>query len=163
MKKEIFPIALILILAFSRLIPHPPNFTPIISMAVMSGFFLRNIRLSLLVVVFSMLISDIIIGIHSNMFFVYFSLILIIFTFNMLTKKMNILNVALLSFCGSLLFFMISNFGVWLNSTLYEKNISGLINCYTMAIPFFHNTLISTLFFSYIAMFANSSLRKISI
>ena len=137
MKKEIFPIALILILAFSRLIPHPPNFTPIISMAVMSGFFLRNIRLSLLVVVFSMLISDIIIGIHSNMFFVYFSLILIIFTFNMLTKKMNILNVALLSFCGSLLFFMISNFGVWLNSTLYEKNISGLINCYTMAIPFF--------------------------
>ena len=92
MKKEIFPIALILILAFSRLIPHPPNFTPIISMAVMSGFFLRNIRLSLLVVVFSMLISDIIIGIHSNMFFVYFSLILIIFTFNMLTKKMNILN-----------------------------------------------------------------------
>ena len=163
MKKEIFPIALILILAFSRLIPHPPNFTPIISMAVMSGFFLRNIRLSLLVVVFSMLISDIIIGIHSNMFFVYFSLILIIFTFNMLTKKMNILNVALLSFCGSLLFFMISNFGVWLNSTLYEKNISGLINCYTMAIPFFHNTLISTLFFYYIAMFANSSLRKISI
>ena len=52
MKKEIFPIALILILAFSRLIPHPPNFTPIISMAVMSGFFLRKISLSLLVVVF---------------------------------------------------------------------------------------------------------------
>ena len=162
MKKEIFPIALILILAFSRLIPHPPNFTPIISMAVMSGFFLRNIRLSLLVVVFSMLISDIIIGIHSNMFFVYFSLILIIFTFNMLTKKMNILNVALLSFCGSLLFFMISNFGVWLNSTLYEKNISGLVNCYTMAIPFFHNTLISTLFFSYIASFISSCQKQLN-
>ena len=46
---------------------------------------------------------------------------------------------------------------------LNQKNISGLVNCYTMAIPFFHNTLISTLFFSYIAMFANSSLRKISI
>ena len=67
MKKEFFPIVLILILAFSRIIPHPPNFTPIISMAVMSGFLLKNSYTSIVVVLLSMLISDIIIGFHSGM------------------------------------------------------------------------------------------------
>ncbi len=49
LKKEIFPISLILILAFARLIPHPPNFTPIIAVALISGYFFKNINLSLLI------------------------------------------------------------------------------------------------------------------
>ena len=163
MKKEFFPIVLILILAFSRIIPHPPNFTPIISMAVMSGFLLKNSYTSIVVVLLSMLISDIIIGFHSGMIIVYLSLTLIIFTFNKFSKKLSILNVALLSLSGSLLFFIITNFGVWITSELYDKNISGLLKCYVLAIPFFHNTLVSTLFFSYIAMLANMSFKKISV
>ena len=58
LKKEIFPISLILILAFTRLIPHPPNFTPIIAVAIMSGYFFRNIYVSFLILLFSMLMSD---------------------------------------------------------------------------------------------------------
>ena len=38
-KKNAFPIGLILILAFARLIPHPPNFTPVIAVAILSGIF----------------------------------------------------------------------------------------------------------------------------
>ncbi len=58
LKKEIFPISLILILAFARLIPHPPNFTPIIAVAIISGYFFKNINLSLLTLLIAMLISD---------------------------------------------------------------------------------------------------------
>ena len=58
LKKEIFPISLILILAFARLIPHPPNFTPIIAVAIVSGYFFKNINLSLLTLLIAMLISD---------------------------------------------------------------------------------------------------------
>ena len=56
LQKEIFPISLILLLAFSRLLPHPPNFTPIIAVAIMSGYFFKNIKLSFIVLLISMLL-----------------------------------------------------------------------------------------------------------
>ena len=149
LKKEVFPVSLILILAISRLIPHPENFTPIIAMAIMGGYVFRNLYLSFFVVLFSMLLSDFFIGFYSHMFFVYFSLFFLILVFFSLTKKINYKNLFIFSFLGSVIFFMISNFGVWIVGDLYERNIDGLIKCYFMAIPFFKNTFLSTLIFSY--------------
>ena len=149
LRLEIFPISLILILAFSRLIPHPPNFTPIIATALMSGFLLKNKHLSLIVVLISMVISDLIIGFYSSYFFVYFSLILIILIFSKFIKKVNFKNLFVLSISSSLLFFVVTNFGVWMMGDLYEKNLNGLALCYILAIPYFTNTLLSTIFFSY--------------
>ena len=149
LKKEVFPVSLILILAISRLIPHPENFTPIIAMAIMGGYVFRNLYLSFFVVLFSMLLSDFFIGFYSHMFFVYFSLFFLILVFFSLTKKINYKNLFIFSFLGSVIFFMISNFGVWIVGDLYERNIDGLIKCYFMAIPFFKNTFLSTIIFSY--------------
>jgi len=70
-KKEIFTISLILILAISRIIPHEPNFTPIISVAIMSGYFFRNIYLSYTTLFIAMLLADSFIGFYENMFFIY--------------------------------------------------------------------------------------------
>ena len=67
LKKEIFPIGLILILALAKLIPHPPNFTPIIAVAIMSGYFFRNIYLSFAVLLVAMLLADTFIGFYNNM------------------------------------------------------------------------------------------------
>jgi len=149
LKKEIFPISLILILALSRLMPHPDNFTPIIALAIMSSYFFRNINFSYSVMLFSMLLADFFIGFYSYMLFVYISLFLIVLIFFKISKKMNYKNLFIFSFFGSVIFFLISNFGVWLVGNLYERNINGLIECYFMAIPFFKNTIISTLIFSY--------------
>ena len=55
-----------------------------------------------------------------------------------------------LSFIGALTFFIISNFGVWISGSYYDISTQGLLNCYIMAIPFFTNTLLSTLFFAVI-------------
>jgi len=159
MKKEIFPISLILILALARLIPHPPNFTPIIAVAILSGYFFKNIYMSFVILIISMLISDILIGFYNNIFFVYISLLLISLIFFKIGKKINYKNLIAYSFLGSLIFFIISNFGVWLLSGLYEKNLNGMIECYILAIPFFRNTFLSTLIFSYPSIFLYRSFR----
>ena len=159
LKKEIFPISLILILAFARLIPHPPNFTPIIAVALVSGYFFKNIQLSLLTLLVAMLLSDLFIGFYENMIFVYVSLLIITFIFHKISNKVNFKNLFIYGFAGSLIFFVISNFGVWalgspgLDNLPYEKSIAGLIECYIFAIPFFGNTFLSTLIFAYPAIF----------
>ena len=160
LKKEIFPIGLILILALSRLMPHPDNFTPIIALAIMSSYFFRNINFSYAIMLFSMLLADFFIGFYSHMLFVYLSLFLIVLIFFKISKKMNYKNLFIFSFFGSAIFFLISNFGVWLVGNLYERNINGLIECYFMAIPFFKNSIISTLIFSYSSLIIYKSSNK---
>ena len=159
LKREIFPISLILILTFARLIPHPPNFTPIIAVAMMSGYFFKNINLSFLVLFAAMFFSDLFIGLYQNIIFVYASLLLITFIFYKISKKINFKNLFVYGFIGSLIFFIISNFGVWALGSpgafdvAYDKNLSGLIECYFLAIPFFGNTFLSTIIFAYPALF----------
>ena len=160
LKKEIFPIGLILILALSRLMPHPDNFTPIIALAIMSSYFFRNINFSYTIMLFSMLLADFFIGFYSHMLFVYLSLFLIVLIFFKISKKINYKNLFIFSFFGSVIFFLISNFGVWLVGNLYERNINGLIECYFMAIPFFKNTITSTLIFSYSSLIVYKSSNK---
>ena len=160
LKKEIFPNGLILILALSRLMPHPDNFTPIIALAIMSSYFFRNVNFSYTIMLFSMLLADFFIGFYSHMLFVYLSLFLIVLIFFKISKKMNYKNLFIFSFFGSVIFFLISNFGVWLVGNLYERNINGLIECYFMAIPFFKNTIISTLIFSYSSLIIYKSSNK---
>jgi len=160
------PIVLILILSFSRLIPHPPNFTPIIAVAILSSYFFKNIYLSCATLLISMLLADAFIGFYSNMFFVYFSLLLILFIFHRISEKMNFKNLFICGFIASLIFFIISNFGVWVLGSPgvldlpYEKNLNGLVECYVLAIPFFGNTFLSTLIFSYPAIFIYKSFNK---
>ena len=165
--KEIFPIGLVLLLAFSRLIPHPPNFTPIVAVAIMSGYFFKNIKLSFVVLLISMLLVDVFIGFYKHMLFVYLSLFLITFIFFKISDKINFKNLFVFGFLGSLIFYLVSNFGVWASGVLspitnlpYEKNLNGLISCYLLAIPFFKNTLFSTIIFSYAAFLANHFFAK---
>ena len=159
LKKEIFPISLILILALARLIPHPPNFTPIIAVAIMSGYFFKNINLSFLVLIVAMLVSDLFIGFYENVIFVYASLLLITFIFYKISNKISFKNLFIYGFAGSLIFFIVSNLVVWalgspgVYDIAYEKNLNGLIQCYILAIPFFGNTFLSTLIFAYPAIF----------
>ena len=151
--KILYPIGVILFLAFSRLIPHPPNFTPVISIALLSGYFFSNIYLSVTVLLISIFISDFFLGFYENMIYVYFTFILINLIFFKISYKINFKNLYLFSCFATLIFYLVSNFSVWATGTLYEKNLAGLINCYVLAIPFLKNTLISTLFYSYLGLF----------
>jgi len=144
MKKNLLLILLIILFgSITRLIPHPPNFTPILSMFLFSGVYFGNKKLSVFVPILSMLLSDLIIGFGTISLWVYLPLLLITLIGHKF-KNINIGSVLTASFT----FFVISNFGVWLMG--YPKTIEGLISCYVLAIPFFTNTLISTFAYSFV-------------
>jgi len=128
----------------SRFIDHAPNFTPILSIAIMSSMYIKN-RWVFLIPISIMFISDLFIGSHIMAPWIYFSILIICLL--AYSAKNNISNIFLYSIVGSIIFFIISNFGVWLSGG-YTHSLEGLILCYTMAIPFFKNTLMSTSLFS---------------
>ncbi len=147
----LLPICLILILSFSRLIPHPSNFTPILAVGVFSGFYFRQFYLSLFVVIFSMFIGDLFLGFHSLMFFTYVALAIAVLI-GLCVKHFKFTEILYSGLASSVCFFIITNFGAWLtHGEMYAKNFSGLMQSYVMAIPFFQNTLIST--FLYLLLF----------
>ena len=160
LKYFLLPVGLILVLSFSRLIPHPSNFTPILAVGVFAGFYFRNFILSLFIVISSMFIGDLVIGFHNTMIFTYSSLILAV-AIGLLIKKLNFKAVLFGGLSSSVVFFIVTNFGSWLTLEMYEKNLSGLLQSYFMAIPFFHNTLISTLIYLIVLkLFLEFSIKK---
>ena len=147
MNKKHFIIALIMLLtALSRLIPHPPNFTPFIAIALFSGFYAANKVLIYGLPIVTMLISDLFLGFYSISIFVYLSFLLISF-FGTMSKNPGAIKIISGVLLGSVSFFIITNFGVWILGG-YPRNFTGLLSCYTMAIPFFKNTLAGSFFYS---------------
>ena len=136
---------LITILAFSRLMPHPPNFTPLLGMAVFSGVIFDRKILAFVVPLVAMLLSDLVIGFHSSMPIIYFAIMLNVGVGFLLVSKFSYLKSILALVSGALIFFIVTNFAVWLGSGIYSQDLNGLISCYIMALPFFQNTLLSSL------------------
>jgi hypothetical protein len=138
---------MILAAAFTRLIPHPPNFTAVGAMALFGGAYFSEKKFAFIVPLAAMLISDLIIGFHNGMLSVYLSFVLIVGIGILLSQKIKFKNVVAASLLSSVLFFILTNFQMWIQSPLYAKDISGLITCYVAAIPFFHHTVLGDLFF----------------
>ena len=131
-----------------RFLPHPPNFTPVIAMAFYLPIFFGMWCIPFLLLAFA--ITDFFIGFHSLLVWTWGGLALI----SLISKFSNsILSRLFLSFVGAVIFYIISNFGVWFSGSLYQYSIEGLIQCYIMALPFFTNTLLSTIIFSLLIEF----------
>ena len=130
-------------LAASRFIPHPPNFTSLLALSFYIPALLGIRFIPALILCF--VISDYFIGFHGLTFFTWSSVLIIGLVSKFFKKKMSKRIIG--SLFGAFIFFFITNFGVWLTD-MYPNNIDGLINCYTLAIPFFGYTLTSTLTYS---------------
>ena len=132
-----------LVLAASRFIPHPPNFTSLLALSFYVPAILGIRYLPALVL--SFFITDLVIGFHGTTLFTWGSVILI----GLLSKFLVSNTVTRISgaLIGASLFFVITNFGVW-SLGFYGYTIEGLITCYTLAIPFFGNTIVGTIIFS---------------
>ena len=140
-------LGLVALLALSRLIPHPPNFTPILGMAVFSGAIINKRFFAYLVPLLAMLLSDLYLGFHASMPIIYFSLAICVLIGTFIEARVTILNSFLSISLGVLAFFLITNFMVWYGSGMYESSISGLMTCYFMALPFVQNTFISSILY----------------
>ncbi len=142
MTRYIFTFVLILLAALSRLLPHPPNFAPITAIALFGAVYLDK-KHTFIVPLAAMLISDYFIGFYSGWMWVYASFIAIGFIGLWLRNHRRIAQTIGATLAGSILFFIVTNFGVWVSSQVtYSKTVTGLIECYIAAIPFFRNTLL---------------------
>jgi hypothetical protein len=131
-----------------RLLPHPPNFTPIAAMALFGGAYLGRRGLAFAAPLGALFLSDTIIGFHSHMWATYLSMVLIVLIGWAVGARISFLRVGAAAVASSVLFFLLTNFSVWLGSSVYPQTVAGLAACYAAAIPFFQNTLAGDLFFS---------------
>lgn len=153
---------IILLAAFTRIMPHPPNFSPIAAIGLFGAAHFAKKWQAFFIPLIGIWVSDLVINnyvysssssnivwFYSGFYWQYISYILIIFAglfiFNRgisLTKTVG----GMISSSG--IFFLVSNFGVWAGGTMYPKNFGGLITCYAAGIPFIHNTIISDVLFT---------------
>ena len=140
---------LILLTVMSRLVPHPPNFNPVAALGLFAGVYI-GLRRYWMIPLAALLFSDFIIGFYHpiEMLFVYigFAASAIIGRVFLL-RKHNMVQLGASVLYSAIIFFILSNFGVWLTGLHYPMTVAGLIQCYVMALPFFGNTLFGDLFY----------------
>lgn len=130
--------------ALLRLLPHPPNFTPVVAIAIVSAACFEKRVLQIGFPLGIMLFTDAVLGFHSLMPVVYGALVVAGMSGGLLRQRVSFSRVLGSGMMGSLVFFVVSNFGVWFFSGMYPGTFAGLMACYVAAIPFFHNTLMAT-------------------
>lgn len=139
-------ISLIVVGILLRFIPHSPNFTPVAAIALFGGAYL-NKKESCLVPLVLMVASDLVLGLHNTVFFTWGSFALIALLGYAIKAKPTALRIGSMSLLSSLIFFAVSNFGVWMMGW-YPRSASGLAECYMMALPFLRDFALSTLVYS---------------
>lgn len=158
MNKKLLIITLfILVAAIVRVLPHAPNFTPIGAMALFAGAYIGNRLLSFIIPTIAMVISDALMGFSGwaypeQIITVYATFLLITLLGSGMRNNKGVLRVGLFSVSASVVFFITTNFMVWVGGfyhvpALYTLDLAGLIQCYVAAIPFFSPTLASDLFY----------------
>jgi len=152
---------MILLAALSRLVPHPANFAPIGAMALFGAAYYSKRHWAFIIPIASMWISDLILNnavygqyfdhfvwFYSGSLFTYGAFALIVLLGMFTLKKVRIPRLAASALGASVIFFIVSNFGVWFSWAMYPKDLGGLMACYAAGIPFFKNTLAGDLVYS---------------
>ena len=146
-------IILIALAVISRLIPHLWNFTSVGAVILFSTFYFKNKQISYLIPLAIIMISDLCLLYLQNKPLastgIYICFLLYIPLGSLIIKEVKTKNIALAGISGATLFFITSNFLVWIPGTMYPLSLSGLITCYTAAIPFFLNHIAGNLFWSF--------------
>ncbi len=154
--------ALIFLCAFSRIIPHMPNFSPLGAIGLFGAAHFSKKWQAFLIPIAATWLSDLFINnviygqyypeftwFYQGFYWQYGSYILITLTgFAIFKNKVNIAKVLTGALASTAIFFLISNFGCWIGSTTYPQNFGGLMTCYAAGIPFLKGTLLGNLFYS---------------
>jgi hypothetical protein len=139
---------MILIAAASRLVPHPPNFAPITALALFSGAKFSDKRLALLVPITALVLSDTVLGFYKQLWIVYGAFCLVVCIGFLVRRRSSSFVIAAATLTSSILFFVLTNLGVWVFGSLYPKTVEGLITCYIAAIPLFQNAVLGDVFYT---------------
>ena len=139
-------IAMVVLGACARLLPHPWNFTPLIAMALFAGVQAKKATTGALSIVVTLALGDAIMGFHPGYWYVYAAALLPVFLGRLIRGRdggdQHIGPIALTALASSLSFAVITNFMVWATSSLYPHTVAGLTTCFVAAIPFYRNQLV---------------------
>ena len=128
----IIPIIMLSLLVLSRMITEIPNFTATIALIIFTGYLIRNKLLNVFVILLSQVISDLYIGIYSSMVFVYAAYVIIGLISPIVMNKLSAKSVLMASLISPSIFYIISNFGVWVTGSTYTMDLQGLISCLSL-------------------------------
>jgi len=152
--------AVIFALALFRLLPHWPNVSPVAAMALFGGAYFADKRLAFIVPFVALFLSDLVLGLHNSMIFVYAGFALTVAIGFMLKNKITFTNTSFAVVASSVLFFLLTNFGAWMTSALYAKTAEGLMQAFIAGIPFFQNSLMGNLVYAAVIFGGYHLLRK---
>jgi hypothetical protein len=128
-----------------RILPHEANIAPVAAIALFSGAYLDK-KIGPWVPLLIMMVSDLIIGLHGMVLYTWGAFFIIGCMGIWLKERRTPVNIFGAAVFSSILFFTLTNFGVWIN--WYPHTVAGITDCYVKAIPFFRNSLISNIIFS---------------
>jgi len=149
LKLQVITISVIIFaLAIFRLLPHWPNVSPVAAMALFGGAYFADKRLALIVPFVALFLSDLILGLHNSMIFVYAGFALTVAIGFALKSRVTFTNTLFAVAASSVAFFLLTNFGAWLTSGIYAKSAEGLMQAYAAGIPFFQNSLLGNLVYA---------------
>jgi hypothetical protein len=148
------------LVAASRLLPHPPNFAPVGAIALFGTAYFDRKYFAFIIPLMSLWLSDLLLNnvlyaqyfdgfvfFYQGFYWNYLAFVFVGILGLFILRKPKPQNILIGSLSASILFFLISNFGVWASGVMYPKNFGGLITCYAAAIPFFRNTVLGDLFY----------------
>ena len=148
-----------------RIFSPIPNLSPVSSLSLFSGAQLPA-KWAFTVTLFTMVISDLLLAkikgypaFGAFSFFTYSAFLAIAFLGTRMKNKITAPRTLGYLLGSSLGFWLWTNFGVWLFDGLYAKSLLGLLECYTMALPFLRNALLGDLAFG-LALFASFQLAR---
>ncbi|APW63391.1 DUF6580 family putative transport protein [Paludisphaera borealis] len=152
--RPVFVAAAVLAVMAARLLPHPPNFTPVCASALFGGACFADRRAAFLLPLASMALSDLALGFqfHALTEVVYGCFLLEVTLGLWLLLRRRPLPIAGATLLGAFLFFLITNAACWVY--FYPRTLAGMRDCYASAIPFFGYTLLgdATLLFGTLAV-----------
>lgn len=143
-------LGLVTVIVVSRLTSHVWNFTAVGGVALFSGAYFSKKYMAVLVPFAGLVISDLILGFHDQMISVYMSYAVIVGLGCALNVKSPRLKTVAFSMTGAILFFLITNFDSWMGSAFYPQNLDGLLESYTLGLPFFRSQIISDVVSSFL-------------
>jgi hypothetical protein len=147
-RRLILVVLVIAAAALMRILPHPPNVSPIAAMALFAGAQLADRRLAYLVPFSAMLLSDLVLGFHGQMGLVYGSFAAMVWLGGRIADRQRALPVLAATLGGTAVFFLVTNLGVWAFDGLYPRTWDGLVICYVAALPFLQNSLLGNLLYA---------------